>query len=304
MPNQPTQLQARFLSRVSNYDQIVSLFDHLPAVYFFVKDDHGRFIRMNQALLDVLGIANEAEIVEKTDYDFFSPELADRYVAEDREVMSVGKTISQRVWLVPDRTGVLRWYVSTKTPLFSSAGKAVGIAGAMQDIEKSGAVLAPYQRMQKVIEYVTENYAKKIAVEKLARLAHLSVSQLNRQFKQIFQMTPNRYVMQVRINAACHMLARTELDQTQIANQTGFYDASHFVKQFRKLIGQTPQTYRQRFRHPEADNRFSTRVIYWISRVPKHPRSTNTYNQSQDPGPCTISPRIASKDQVFRNLTR
>ncbi len=221
----------------------VRLFDHLPAVFFFIKDDQGRFIYVNDALKKVLG-KNDAQIIGKTDDDFFSPELADAYRAEDREVMSAGKTISDRVWLVPDRSGALNWFVSTKTPLKDLKGKAIGIAGAMQDVQKTGAVLGPYEQMSDVVRFVAEHYAQKITVDELAELAHLSSSQFTRQFNRLFQMTPGRYLTRIRINAACSLLTRTDLDLTAIAERCGFHDASHFVKQFKKQMAMTPGAYR------------------------------------------------------------
>jgi PAS domain S-box-containing protein len=221
----------------------VQLFDHLPAVYFFIKDADGRFIYVNEALKRVLGRSDE-QIIGCTDDDFFSSELADAYRAEDREVMSHGRTISDRVWLVPDRGGALNWYVSTKTPLKNRKGEPIGIAGAMQDIQKTGSVLGPYEEMSDVVRYVAEHYAEKITVDELAGLAHLSTSQFTRQFNRLFQMTPARYLTRIRINAACSLLTRTDLDLTSIAERCGFHDASHFVKQFKKQIGMTPGEYR------------------------------------------------------------
>lgn len=221
----------------------MQLFDHLPAVYFFIKDADGRFIYVNEALKKVLGRSDE-QIIGCTDDDFFSSELADAYRAEDREVMSHGRTISDRVWLVPDRGGALNWYVSTKTPLKNRKGEPIGIAGAMQDIQKTGSVLGPYEEMSDVVRYVAEHYAEKITVDELAGLAHLSTSQFTRQFNRLFQMTPARYLTRIRINAACSLLTRTDLDLTSIAERRGFHDASHFVKQFKKQIGMTPGEYR------------------------------------------------------------
>jgi len=198
---------------------------------------------VNAALKKVLG-KTDSQIIGRTDDDFFSPELADSYRAEDQEVMAGGKTIADRVWLVPDASGALNWFVSTKTPLKDRKGKAIGIAGAMQDVQKTGAVLGPYEQMSEVVQYVAEHYAEKVTVDQLAELAHLSTSQFTRQFNRLFQMTPARYLTRIRINAACSLLTRTDLDLASIADRCGFHDASHFVKQFKKQMGQTPGHYR------------------------------------------------------------
>ena len=242
-PQSANKLRQAFFKRLGDDQVLVRLFDHLPAVYFFIKDAEGRFMYVNETMKKVLG-QSDAGIIGKTDDEFFSPELADAYRAEDREVMAGGKTIADRVWLVPDTSGALNWFVSTKSPLKDRSGKAIGIAGAMQDVQKTGAVLGPYEQMSDVVRYVAEHYAEKITVDELADFAHLSPSQFTRQFNRLFQTTPARYLTRIRINAACSLLTRTDLDLTTIGARCGFHDASHFVKQFKKQMGITPGAYR------------------------------------------------------------
>lgn len=238
-------MRDRFFARLGDDQVFVRLFDHLPAVYFFIKDAQGRFIVVNQTLCDVLGVSERA-VIGKTDDDFFSPELADAYRAEDHEVMNARRTVADRVWLVPDLSGTLRWFVSTKTPLLDRFGEAIGVAGAMQDVEKTGAVLGPYEQMSDVVRTISERYAERISMDQLAKLAHLSTSQFTRRFRRLFQMTPARYLSHVRINASCSLLTRTDLDLTSIALRCGFHDASHFVKQFKRQMRMTPGAYRER----------------------------------------------------------
>ncbi|MEO0476280.1 MAG: AraC family transcriptional regulator [Planctomycetota bacterium] len=240
---QPAKLRRAFFDRLGEEQVFVRLYDHLPAVYFFIKDAEGRFIYVNAALKKVLG-KSDAQIIGRTDDDFFSPELADAYRAEDREVMAGGKTIADRVWLVPDARGTLNWFVSTKSPLKDRNGQAIGVAGAMQDVQQTGAVLGPYEQMSDVVRYVAEHYAEKITVDQLAELAHLSPSQFTRQFNRLFQTTPAKYLTRIRINGACSLLTRTDLGLATVAARCGFHDASHFVKQFKKQMGVTPGEYR------------------------------------------------------------
>ena len=58
MPNplqSPGKLRQAFFEQLGDEQAFVELYDHLPAVYFFVKDAEGRFIYVNQALKKVLG---------------------------------------------------------------------------------------------------------------------------------------------------------------------------------------------------------------------------------------------------------
>ncbi len=234
-----------FFDRLSDGRAILELFEYLPAVYVFIKDDSGRFVHVNRDLQHVLGV-EESRIVGLTDHDLFAADLADRYVEEDRQVMRTGRTLAHRVWLVPDRAGLLRWFLSTKMPLRDRSRRAIGVAAVMQDVAKSGAVLEPYQRLGVVLQYVNDHYAGPLSVATLAAQARLSVSQLIRCFRRYFARTPGQYIRRVRINAAQRLLITTNHTIDQIARDCGFYDASHFVKQFKRELKTTPHAYRRR----------------------------------------------------------
>ena len=77
------------------------------------------------------------------------------------------------------------------------------------------------------------------------RTAGLSRSQFGRQFQRLFRASPSEYLLRVRVNAACRLLAETDLKITDIAHETGFFDHSHFSRTFQRLKGIRPQAYRR-----------------------------------------------------------
>lgn len=241
------KFRSAFLKRMAPDRSLADLFDHLPDVYFFLKTADSRFVKLNRAMCRLHGVEDDRTMVGKTDHDYHRAELADRYVAEDRRVMESGEALPNQVWLVPTVEGELRWYLSSKMPVFDRAGRVIGIAGAMRDYERAGAVLEPYQEMAKVIEHVAEQHAQRITVGELAAIAHLSVSQFERRFKALFQMTPTAYIEQVRIHAACTALVSTRDPIAAISDRCGFYDQSHFTRRFRLAMAMTPRAYRQRY---------------------------------------------------------
>ncbi|MCA9235226.1 MAG: AraC family transcriptional regulator [Planctomycetales bacterium] len=241
----PDDRSQSFFEQLRTPAQLLSLLDNLPATYFFSKDLHGSFVHVNQALIDVLGLNDESEVLGKTDYDLFPPEVAAQYRAHDQAVIDSGEALNNHVCAVPNSAGVLRWYVETKIPLTDVNGKTVGVAGVMYDLEKAGALLEPYERLNAAITHITNRYAEKITLETLAELSHLSVSQFKRVFKQHFRITPSQYLSRVRINAACMLLRETSASVESIAAQVGFYDASHLVRQFKATMKQTPREFRE-----------------------------------------------------------
>jgi transcriptional regulator GlxA family with amidase domain len=102
--------------------------------------------------------------------------------------------------------------------------------------------------MNAVLEYVREHYADPIKVEELARLANLSPSQFERRFKKVFQITPTKHILNVRIRAACNLLSSTNDTIAAIALESGFYDHSHFAHNFMRVMGVSPSTYREQGR--------------------------------------------------------
>ncbi|MFZ5828632.1 MAG: helix-turn-helix domain-containing protein [Planctomycetota bacterium] len=240
-------LQRAFCCRLGCFWHISLLFDYLPDTYFYAKDLDGRFVMVNQALAKLVGAATAEEMIGRTDHDYSARDLADQFVTEDQLVIEWARPLPNQAWLIPDRRGVLRWYLSSKIPLFDSHGKVIGIAGAMRDVAKAGVLFEPYREMEGVLKWVFSHYAEAIDVGQLARRAKLSVSQLDRRFKRLFQTTPQQFVLRVRINAACRLLAESDQTVAKIALATGFYDQSHFTKHFRRQMGLTPRAYRDRY---------------------------------------------------------
>ena len=236
-----------FISSLDPRNHLDQLFNLSPDLYFFAKDRHSRFMMCNEALLQKLGMSSEDEIIGKDDYYYFEKAIADKYREEDREVMESRCAVSNRVWLVPNASGIMEWYLSNKIPLFNHEGEVVGIAGLMSDHQRAGAVLGSYQNMATVIDYISAHYGEQIEVSELAAMTHLSVSQFERRFKKIFRMTPIRYVNQVRIDNAVQELVRTNRTVADIAVACGYYDHSYFTKQFKKSVGVTPLQYRKTY---------------------------------------------------------
>jgi AraC-like DNA-binding protein len=244
----PEQLARRFFASLERPDELFDLFDPLPGIYLYVKDCDSRFMRGNQVVCDVVGVASPAELVGRTDFDFFPPAIAAQYLAEDRRVLAADKVLANQVWLVPGSDGVPHLYLCNKIPLHGRDGKVVGIAGVKRPYEHSAGKLEGFSRLLNVVAFVTEHYPETIEVTDLASHAGLSVSQLQREFAKHFGITPTNYIRQVRIGMARHLLETSDSSVSQIALDCGFYDQSHFNHHFKTLTGLTPRRYRERFR--------------------------------------------------------
>ena len=243
--------QDAFFTAISNPIDLLQLFEFLPEVYHYVKDKQGRYMRANRVVCRVVGVESDQEMIGRTDFDFFPPAIASQYVDEDRRVIRSRAPLSDQIWLVPDANGVPQIFLCNKVPLFNSRGKVIGIAGVKRPYKQTIDLASDRGRLMKVVEFVTANFQEPIQVSDLAEQAALSESQLHREFARRFGITPNQYIREVRIGIARHLLETEDLSMAQVAGQCGFYDQSHFSRQFKTSTGLTPLQYRRRF-HPDC----------------------------------------------------
>ncbi len=101
----------------------------------YAKDEKGRFIYANLALVNMTGAQSAEDILGKTDFDLNPPAAAQAYTDDDQLVMRSGQPLVGREELLENfKTGESRWHSTTKVPLRDDNGKIVGIIGITRDI--------------------------------------------------------------------------------------------------------------------------------------------------------------------------
>jgi AraC family L-rhamnose operon regulatory protein RhaS len=100
-------------------------------------------------------------------------------------------------------------------------------------------------RMRGLLNWLAEHFSEEIDWEALATRFSLSLRTLHRQLKQQTGSTPQRYLNQLRLLQARHLLRHSEMRITDIAYQCGFGDSNHFSTLFKREFGTSPRTIRQ-----------------------------------------------------------
>ena len=97
----------------------------------YAKDAGGRYLLLNREMERILGAPKE-QVLGRTDYDFFAPELAETLRANDLEVLAAAAPVELEEE-VP-RGGELRTYISAKFTLHDADGKPYAVCGISTDI--------------------------------------------------------------------------------------------------------------------------------------------------------------------------
>jgi len=159
-----------------------TVIDNLPDL-IYAKDTESRFIIGNAAVARLMGAGAPDEVLGKTDFDFYSAEVAAQYYADEQEVMRSGQTLVNREEPRVDQvTGKRGWLSTTKVPLRDSSGKIIGVVGIGRDIterKQAEQALKEYSdRLEQMVQERTRELRQAqeelICKEKLAVLGQLA----------------------------------------------------------------------------------------------------------------------------------
>ena len=109
---------------------IRALFDNFPFMVW-LKDRDSRFLAVNREFAKVAGACDAEAVLGKADRDFWPAEMADQFVADDREVLASGqpKTVEEEI-IEPGRRF---WMETFKSPV-ELDGEVIGTVGFARDI--------------------------------------------------------------------------------------------------------------------------------------------------------------------------
>ena len=102
----------------------------------------------------------------------------------------------------------------------------------------------PYfpEHAHNIRDFLHDHWDRNISLTELSTTFEISASYICRIFKRTFQLSPHAYHLQIRIHNAKQLLIQGH-SPSAVAVQTGFYDQSHFITHFKRLVGVTPARY-------------------------------------------------------------
>lgn len=147
---------------------------------------------------------------------------------------------------------LLQGYLASVIPYFDLQGElpqhiaSLKISEAisiLREIDKSvDRVLANFEKPGKIdlIDFMERNFMFNMPMEKLGYLTGRSLSTFNRDFKKLFNSTPQKWLTDKRLQLAHYQLSQKKKKPTEVYLEAGFEDLSHFSFAFKKKYGISP----------------------------------------------------------------
>ena len=119
----------------------------------------------------------------------------------------------------------------------------VGNVSGIEQIRNFGS-----ERINKVFEFVANNFKKNILLDEVAEVASMSKTAFCRYFKLRSLKTFLEYLNEVRINYACKLLIEGHMSISEISYECGFNSPSYFNRQFKVVKEMTPKEYSKKYK--------------------------------------------------------
>lgn len=100
-----------------------------------------------------------------------------------------------------------------------------------------------YLKLAGAVAHIENHYCTAVTTEELAKIAGYSERQFLRLFKSVFSVTPNLYIINLRMKKAQQLLKTSPLSIGEIAWNCGYDDHNYFSRIFKKHVGMTPSEY-------------------------------------------------------------
>ncbi len=223
------------------------LFDALPDVAFFIKNERAEYLVVNRTLADRLGVRDKAELIGRTAEQAFPPPLGRAYREQDQHLLRSGLPVTNQLELHLYPSGQTGWCLTDKRPLRAADGRVVGLAGVSRDLHPPDESGDGYADVAAAVRFAAARLDQRLTADDLAAVAGLTARQLDRQVRRLFRLTTGQLLLKLRMDEAARLLQQEARSVLLVGLTCGYANPSAFTRQFRRTTGLTPAEYRRRF---------------------------------------------------------
>lgn len=113
--------------------------------------------------------------------------------------------------------------------------------------------ISNFSVVSEAVEYMKRNYMFPLTVEKLAEHSCLSTSYFHKIFCATAHITPNNYLLNIRLSHARSMLITSTKPISEIASKCGFNSQAYFSDCFKRKFSISPREFRKSFAYPDIE---------------------------------------------------
>ena len=89
-------------------------------------------------------------------------------------------------------------------------------------------------------EIMDANFFSNLSLNEFARLCSRSLSGFKKEFMEVYQTTPGKWLMEKRLSYSKYLIETTEMNIDEVYMESGFENCSHFIRVFKNKFGTTP----------------------------------------------------------------
>jgi len=151
----------------------------------------------------------------------------------------------------------LKGYIESLKPLFNDSNsisnglvklKLLELMFDLVDTDKTlllQFLQLKHKERRSITDVVEENVYNPVNVNDLAYLSGRSLSTFKREFKEIYNTSPLKWLRNRRLDKAKELLSNTTYSVTEVCFATGFENVAHFSKVFKERFGLSPSVVKQ-----------------------------------------------------------
>ena len=219
-----------------------TVFDDLPHALYCEKDETGSYVAANLAFARRCGKRRIADVLGRSAGDLFPRDLAASYEAQDRAILSTGRSVINHLEIISRADGQLGWFLTTKVPLVETDGVVLVVVSL--DLNAPVDQDSALENLSGLLIAVRAEPARAWRVSQLATMAGISERQLERRMQRLLGTGVKAFLQSVRLDRACQLLVGSTLTLAEVAEASGYYDQSQLSKHFRSVLSMTPGSYR------------------------------------------------------------
>lgn len=101
------------------------------------------------------------------------------------------------------------------------------------------------ERIDTVLKYISDNYKTSISLDEIASIACMTKNSFCRFFKKMTNKSFTQFLNEIRIRNASRILVQDNIPISEICFKVGFNSIANFNKQFKQIMGASPQKFRE-----------------------------------------------------------